>query len=142
MDADGTGQRAGGPHRRRRRRATSEQGAPRPAPTADAAPVAEKRSVSDAPTPAPSGPAAPKPGPNDTAAERTPPRGKEPRRRRAPRADSERGLRDLVGSGPSQLGVSGALRGRDVNRPTSEDIAEAERDLQIVRRNWQPTDRT
>ena len=53
----------------------------------------------------------------------------------------ERGLRDLVGSGPSQLGVSGALRGRDVNRPTPEDIAEAERDLEIVRRNWQPSDK-
>jgi hypothetical protein len=53
-----------------------------------------------------------------------------------PRA--ERGLRSLVGAGPSQLGVSGALRGRDVNRPTDEDLAEAERDVVIVRRNWKP----
>jgi hypothetical protein len=35
--------------------------------------------------------------------------------------------------------VDGALRGRDVNRPSDEDLAEAERDLQIVRRNWKPT---
>jgi hypothetical protein len=34
--------------------------------------------------------------------------------------------------------VSGALRGRDVNRPTEDDLAAAERDLTIVRRNWTP----
>jgi hypothetical protein len=58
-------------------------------------------------------------------------------RRRRPGSDAgaERGLRDLVGAGPSQLGVSGALRGRDVNRPTAEDLAAAERDLVIVRRS-------
>ena len=55
---------------------------------------------------------------------------------RRPRPD--RGLRDLVGGGPSQLGVSGALRGRDVDRPTEQELAEAERDLVIVRRNWTP----
>jgi hypothetical protein len=43
-----------------------------------------------------------------------------------------------VGAGPSQLGESRALRGRDVNRPTAEELAEAERDLVIARRNWQP----
>ena len=56
-------------------------------------------------------------------------------------AGGARGLRDLVGAGPSQLGVSGALRGRDVNRPTDDDLAEAERDVVIVRRNWKPADR-
>jgi hypothetical protein len=49
-------------------------------------------------------------------------------------------LRDLIGAGPSQLGVSGALRGRDVNRPTDQDLADAERDTVIVRRNWTPPD--
>jgi hypothetical protein len=49
-------------------------------------------------------------------------------------------LRDLVGAGHSQLGVSGALRGRDVNRPTEEDLAEAEREVVIVRRHWKPRD--
>jgi hypothetical protein len=34
--------------------------------------------------------------------------------------------------------VSGALRARDVNRPTDEDLAEAEQELTIVRRNWKP----
>jgi hypothetical protein len=53
-------------------------------------------------------------------------------------ADGERGLRDLVGAGPSQLGVSGALRGRDVDRPTAADLEEAQRTVRIVRRNWKP----
>jgi hypothetical protein len=48
----------------------------------------------------------------------------------------ERGLRDLVGAGPSQLGLSRALRGRDLNRPTEADLAEAEREVVIVRREW------
>jgi hypothetical protein len=30
------------------------------------------------------------------------------------------------------------MRGRDVNRPSDEDLAEAERDVVIVRRNWTP----
>jgi hypothetical protein len=47
-------------------------------------------------------------------------------------------LRDLVGAGHSQLGVSGALRGRDVDRPTDDDIADAQANLVIVRRHWTP----
>jgi hypothetical protein len=35
--------------------------------------------------------------------------------------------------------VSGALRGRDLNRPTDEDLAEAEETVVIVRRHWQPS---
>jgi hypothetical protein len=35
--------------------------------------------------------------------------------------------------------VSGALRGRDVNRPTDEDLAEAQETIVIVHRHWQPT---
>jgi hypothetical protein len=54
--------------------------------------------------------------------------------------DAERGLRGLVGSGPSQVGVDGALRARDASRPTEEDIAAAEQDLVIVRRHYIPTD--
>ncbi|MDX6224054.1 MAG: hypothetical protein QOE64_430 [Frankiales bacterium] len=38
----------------------------------------------------------------------------------------ESALRGLVGSGPSQLGVSGAMRVRDVLRLTPEDIELAE----------------
>ena len=51
-------------------------------------------------------------------------------------ASADRGLREIVGAGPSQLGVSGALRGRDVKRPTADDLAAAERDVVIVRRHW------
>jgi hypothetical protein len=47
-------------------------------------------------------------------------------------------LRDLVGAGPSQLGVSAALRARDADQPTDEEVAQAERDVVIVRRNWTP----
>ncbi|MEO9140302.1 MAG: hypothetical protein ABI345_14710 [Jatrophihabitans sp.] len=65
--------------------------------------------------------------------------GREQRRRRASRdGGADRGLRDLAGTGSSQVGVSGALRARDVNRPSADDLAEAERHLVLVRRNWQP----
>ncbi|GIE81575.1 hypothetical protein Aph02nite_75250 [Actinoplanes philippinensis] len=52
--------------------------------------------------------------------------------------ESERGLRGLVGSGSSQVSVGAALRARDASRPTDEDLAAAERDLPIIRRNWLP----
>ncbi|WP_425553043.1 hypothetical protein, partial [Dactylosporangium fulvum] len=51
---------------------------------------------------------------------------------------SERGLRGLVGGGASQVSVSAAMRARDAARPTDEDLAAAERDLQIIRRGWVP----
>jgi hypothetical protein len=64
------------------------------------------------------------------------------RPRRAPRkradAGGDRGLRDLVGAGPSQVGPVGAARARDMNRPTAEELLEAEREVQVVRRNWRP----
>ncbi|MEO6886702.1 MAG: hypothetical protein ABI232_10525 [Jatrophihabitantaceae bacterium] len=63
--------------------------------------------------------------------------GKQPGSKQS-RERGERGLHDLVGCGPSQVGVQGALRARDVNRPTDEDLAAAERDVVIVRRNWKP----
>jgi hypothetical protein len=50
----------------------------------------------------------------------------------------ERGLRGLVGSGSSQLSIGAALRARDGARPTDADLADAERHLTIVRRNWTP----
>ncbi|MEH1013623.1 hypothetical protein V6U90_10985 [Micromonospora sp. CPCC 206060] len=54
--------------------------------------------------------------------------------------DGERGLRGLVGSGASQVAVSAALRARDAARPTEADLAEAERRVTVVRRNWVPRD--
>lgn len=59
------------------------------------------------------------------------------RRRRSSEGDS-RAQNDLAGTGRSQLGVDGALRGRDVNRPDDQDLAQAEHDLVIVRRRWIP----
>lgn len=52
--------------------------------------------------------------------------------------DPERGWRELSGSSPSQVGLGGALRARDVARPTEADLAEAERTVVVVRRHWQP----
>lgn len=69
---------------------------------------------------------------------RTEPAAPEPGRPAKREHHAERGLRELVGAGRSQLGVSGALRGRDVNRPTEQDLAEAERDVVLVRRHWKP----
>ena len=43
-------------------------------------------------------------------------------------------------SGPSQVGVAGAMRARDAARPTAADLAAAERDLVIVRRHYVPPD--
>ncbi|MDT4917480.1 MAG: hypothetical protein QOH89_2180 [Pseudonocardiales bacterium] len=98
--------------RRRRRRATRAQGAPT---------------------------AAPPPPPEAVEAVEAAPAKAERKRRPARDGGTDRGLRDLVGAGRSQLGVSGALRGRDVNRPTDEDLAAAERDTVISRRHWKPT---
>ena len=76
--------------------------------------------------------------------ERRPPRGGSQRRPTsgagagADERESERGLRGLVGSGSSQVSVGAALRARDASRPTEEDLAEADRELTIVRRNWLP----
>ena len=52
--------------------------------------------------------------------------------------DSERGWRELAGSAPSQIGLGGALRARDVARPTAADLAAAEQTVVVVRRQWQP----
>ncbi|CAN5512333.1 hypothetical protein BH10ACT8_BH10ACT8_04880 [soil metagenome] len=54
--------------------------------------------------------------------------------------DTDRHWRDLTANSPSQVGVGGALRARDVARPGPEEIAAAERDVVLVRRQWQPTE--
>ncbi|PMR57639.1 MULTISPECIES: hypothetical protein [Micromonospora] len=63
-----------------------------------------------------------------------------PRGRRGGAEENERGLRGLVGSGSSQVSVTAAMRARDAARPTDEDLAAAEADIVIVRRNWTPRD--
>lgn len=67
------------------------------------------------------------------------PRGASPKpARESTTRDLERNWRDLVGSSPSQVGIDGALRARDVARPTAQDDAEAEAETTVIRRNWQP----
>jgi hypothetical protein len=102
-------------HRRRRRRATSAQGAPAP----------------QAAAPQPTTPHPPAQPPAEPA--------RAPRRARPNRDNGDGGMRDLVGAGHSQVSVGNALRARDLNRPTDEDLAEAEATVVIVRRHWQPT---
>jgi hypothetical protein len=46
--------------------------------------------------------------------------------------------RELTGSGRSQVSQAAALRARDAYRPTAEDLARAEHDVVIQRRNWTP----
>jgi hypothetical protein len=99
--------------RRRRRRATASQGTPAPR---------EPGPEPAANTPPPEAPVAKRPA----------------KRSHAQRDAAEHGLRDLVGAGKSQVGVGGALRARDLNRPTEEELADAEQNLVIVRRHWQP----
>jgi hypothetical protein len=135
----------GEPERRRRRlrphsSAAPAEGAPAPdpipvgaAPAPDLAPVAFEDAVTP-PIEEPGGdvpPTAPRPV-------RSGPGG---RPRPVPGADDrevERGLRGLVGSGSSQVSVGAALRARDAARPTDAQLADAERNLTIVRRNWAP----
>ncbi len=59
-------------------------------------------------------------------------------KRRARNDPTERGLRELVGAGSSQLGPVRAMRARDANRPTEADLAQAEEEIVLVRRHWKP----
>lgn len=45
-----------------------------------------------------------------------------------------RGMGNLVGGGPSIVGVSGSMRARDVSRPTAEQIEAGIRQVVIRRR--------
>jgi hypothetical protein len=77
---------------------------------------------------------------DDEGAERRVPRGNSVPRRSGPgdERESERGLRGLVGSGSSQVSVGAALRARDAARPSEAQLADADENLVIVRRNWTP----
>jgi hypothetical protein len=48
-----------------------------------------------------------------------------------PGAGKPPGHTGLVGAGSSRVGISGAMRARDVSRLRPEDLAEAERELRI-----------
>jgi hypothetical protein len=130
----------GGRPGRRRRRGSSRQGPPLAKP-ADPLQPADPPRPADPPKPRAAAAASATSPSDGLVAPPSPaenPAAKQRRARRAPRDAGEGGLHDLIGGGRSQLGVSGALRGRDVNRPSDDELAEAERDLQIVRRNWKP----
>jgi len=122
---------------RRRRRPQRQTGAgtagtpAEPLQQGSATPAPAVRDDASAATPSP--PSGPAKSHGDSAKGR---RDGEPSRGHG--RDSERGWRELAGSSPSQVGLSGALRARDVARPTAEDLAAAERSITVVRRHWQP----
>jgi len=105
-------------HRRRERRRT---GAAPPGP--DEAP----REYAAQSRPAPVEEPPPIPAPQVAVAKR---------KSRARHSDVERGLRGIVGAGPSQVGLLGAMRARDAAKPSAEEMAAAERDVVVVRRHY------
>jgi len=90
-----------------------------------------------APRPAPPRPPA-EPAPINPEAGK-PEAGKPEGGKRRSRSDpTERGLRELVGAGSSQLGPVRAMRARDANRPSEADLAQAEEEIVLVHRHWKP----
>ena len=126
------------PPRHRRRERHRSRGAPREAPPAGAGGTPREYE------PPPAAPPVQDPrgtGPGEPVRAGGPATaGRSGRGRAGRRSDAERGLRGIVGAGPSQVGVLGAMRARDAARPTAEDLAAAERDLLIVRRHYVPPD--
>ncbi len=59
-----------------------------------------------------------------------------------PGSTSSGALRSLVGAGPSQVGVVGALRARDVSRPTDEDVRRATEEPTARTANKTPVNKT
>jgi hypothetical protein len=54
-----------------------------------------------------------------------------PRRHRPGNGEDAAHVAALSGGGPSQVGIDGSMRARDVSRPTAVDEAEAERLVQV-----------
>jgi hypothetical protein len=54
-------------------------------------------------------------------------------------AHSKDGLGGLVAAGPSRVGIDGAMRARDVARPSAADLAAAKKEL-VIRHAAQRTD--
>ncbi|WP_375484054.1 hypothetical protein [uncultured Jatrophihabitans sp.] len=130
------------PRRRTRRRATARQGPP-VARTDEPPEAPSTRPTTEAPpaTEAPPTKAPTKAAPSRRATTTPPEALRSDTGRRAGRAaQGRRADHDLAGSGTSQVGPTGAMRARDLNRPTADDLAEAEADLTIVRRHWTPAD--
>jgi hypothetical protein len=53
----------------------------------------------------------------------------------------EGGLASLVGAGRSRVGVGGAMRARDVSRPSEDDLAAAEQEVVAKRSRPDPPQR-
>lgn len=63
---------------------------------------------------------------------------------RAPRARGrreqfERQWRELAGTGRTQVSASSAVRARDADQPTAQELEQAEAELVLQRRHWKPT---
>lgn len=58
--------------------------------------------------------------------------------RRSDARRSDRGLRGLEASRSTQVSATAAMRAREYAAPTAEDLADAERDVQLVRRKYVP----
>ena len=86
----------------------------------------------------PAGPPAAAAVPPEQPLPRKKPAGRTAKAGNASARDSERGWRDLAGNSPSQVGLSAAMRARDIARPNAEQLAAAERTVVVVRREWQP----
>jgi hypothetical protein len=52
--------------------------------------------------------------------------------------EDERALRSLIGPGRSRVGVVGAMRARDVSRPSAEEYAAADGNVVLIRRHYVP----
>ncbi|GAB3303694.1 hypothetical protein EK0264_03235 [Epidermidibacterium keratini] len=65
-----------------------------------------------------------------------------PRKRRSayPPGSEDAAARGLVFNVRTQLRRDQVMRARDINRPSQDDLAEAEAEVQIVRRHWRPRD--
>lgn len=60
------------------------------------------------------------------------------RNRHGPKGEETAHVAALTGGGPSQLGVDGSMRARDVSRPGATHVAEAE---QLVQVSYRPRSR-
>lgn len=54
-----------------------------------------------------------------------------PQRRQRPGSEDAAHVAALSGGGPSQLGIDGSMRARDVSRPDAEQLIEAEKLVQV-----------
>lgn len=76
--------------------------------------------------------------PTEQRGRQDPEAGRGPRRRGGERTDPDRALRALISTRSTQLPPDIALRAREYAAPSPQELAEADRELVIVRRNYVP----